>query len=170
MAYAAHDVEKNLPVHQEVTCIGIDGKVDLFGPHQFLFIVARNDDDAVYLPFEKEFFRFVEAGRFVNDVDVGCGVERTDQLAARRRAAVIDYRDGHVAQHFVFIGERIGRRVDENGAHGNQQYTCIAEDVAVFVAQHRGEFAEFLLKTGRYHFTVSPSIFLRCIFSSFAAA
>lgn len=75
-------------------------------------------------PFEKEFFRFVEAGRFVNDVDVGCGVERTDQLPARRRAAVIDYRDGHVAQHFVFIGERIGRRVDENGAHGNQQYTA----------------------------------------------
>ena len=64
-------------------------------------------------------------------------------LTALGRMTVVDDGYRNVAQHFVLIGQRIGRGVDENSSYDDQYDARVVEYMAVFVSQNTRKFPEF---------------------------
>ena len=143
MEHAVRDVEKHLPVHQKVTGVGIDRQIHLFGPLQLFFVIRRNHDHSVDLALVKQLFRLFETGRLISHAQVRRRIERTDYLTARRGLAVIDDCDRNVAQHLVLIGERIGRRIDQDRSDHDQQHPAVVKNIMVFVTQDIDELPVF---------------------------
>lgn len=141
--HAAHHVEKDLSVHQKIAGVGVNRDVDPLVAHDFFLVVGRNDDDAVDFPLVEQPLGLFETRRLVCDAQVRRGIERSDELTALGRMTVVDDGYRNVAQHFVLIGQRIGRGVDENSSYDDQYDARVAEYMAVFVSQNTRKFPEF---------------------------
>ncbi len=61
------------------------------------------------------------------------GIQHADEFAAQRRVVAVDHRHGDVPQHFRQIGQRVKKRIDDDGAEKNQRHTRVRKNGPVFV-------------------------------------
>jgi len=164
VADSGHHLLEDLPVHQKVARVAVDGHNGLLSAEQFFLVVRRNVDDAVDFAVEEEFLGLHHVGGLISHVSIRPGVESLGQRAARRSLAQVDDTDGHVAQDLRRVGQRIGRGVDKERENQNQHDAAVRENRAVFVGHDGAQLLTvgFELSCETVHATISPRIFLPC--------
>ena len=129
-----HQFLEYLPVHQEIAGVAVDRHVGLLAPVEILLVVRGDVDDSVYLAVEEELPGLLHRGRFVGHIGVRAAVERLDEAAARRRAALVDHADRDIAQHLRAVSQRVDRGIDQQREDQHQHDASVGENRPEFVA------------------------------------
>lgn len=105
----------------------------------------RNVENAIYPCFFQQVFSFFHIRTMRLDMHIGACINRTDKLAAECRVAVVYYRYGHFAYHFIGINKGIYQRVGQRDKQEENQYALVFENDFQFLLAYMEETCKALL-------------------------